>query len=63
MSKNSSIHPGEIFLTEFMKPLGVTGSQRIITSSRSPVCEASLPECTRSIEATFECIRQSNRIC
>jgi hypothetical protein len=54
MSKNSSIHPGEIFLTELMKPLSVTGSQRIITNSNSPVCEASLPECTRSSEAAFE---------
>jgi hypothetical protein len=54
MSKNASIHPGEILLTEFMKPLGLTASQRIITNSRSPVCEASLPECTRSIEATLE---------
>jgi plasmid maintenance system antidote protein VapI len=29
MSKKSSIHPGEILLTEFMKPLGLTASAEI----------------------------------
>jgi hypothetical protein len=28
MSKKSSIHPGEILVTEFMKPLGLTAPPR-----------------------------------